>query len=252
MTEPQIYSHFAAVYDRLMADAPYEEWLKWLDKKALANGLRGKRLLDLGCGTGTLTLMAARAGYPVTGVDLSEDMLAVAQAKAVAKGILPAFIQQDMRALELGQTYEVVMAFCDVLNYLTTADDVRRTFQAVYHHLKPGGLFLFDVHSIHKIDDIFQNASYCSGEEEVAYIWECFQGPHPHSVYHELSFFIQQPSGLYQRLDETHLERTFTLEIYRDWLIAAGFSNVSIHADFQEKAPNDQAERWFFTATKGC
>jgi len=250
MNEGGAYRHFASLYDALMMDAPYEQWLDFLKKKLAEYDKEAARLLDVGCGTGTLAILLSEMGFRVTGVDLSEEMLTIAMNKALAENQNIVFLQQDMRALDVGETFPVITAFCDVINYLETYEDVEQTFRSVCEHLDEGGLFLFDVHSIYKVDHLFQGASFSYAGEELSYIWDCFEGPYEHSVDHELSFFVQTDSDLYQRFDEVHHQRTFDQELYARALEKSGFKVLSIEGDFKEGIPDEHAERLFFTAIK--
>ncbi|WP_027725728.1 class I SAM-dependent DNA methyltransferase [Tuberibacillus calidus] len=250
MSDQNAYQHFATFYDVLMSDAPYDLWVEFLKRKTLQYGITGGRLLDVGCGTGTLALMLSATGYQVTGVDLSEEMLAVALDKALQEDVNVHFIQQDMRHLDLGETFEVVTAFCDVMNYLENESDVMSSLQSVYHHLAPGGLFLFDVHSVYKMDCLFRNHSFSYAGEDLAYIWDVFEGAFPHSVEHEISFFVEESPGLYRRFDECHRQRTFPVEFYKSRLEQTGFTVLSVEGDFKEGRPAEDAERLFFTAVK--
>ncbi|PAQ16521.1 SAM-dependent methyltransferase [Bacillaceae bacterium SAOS 7] len=243
------YQRFAYVYDFLMQDVPYEEWLHFLERHTTR--LTGKKVLDLACGTGELTWRLAAANWDVTGIDLSEDMLMMAQEKAAEKGLSFPLYQQDMRELDGLGTYDAVTIFCDSLNYLTSEEDVKQTFHLVHTHLKTGGLFLFDVHSLYKIHHIFTDGTFTSTDDEVSYIWNCFAGDLPNSVEHELTFFaLDESSDRYERFDELHTQRTFELEQYTSWLEQAGFENVQITADFTDDAPRKESERIFFIAQK--
>ncbi|NEY19727.1 class I SAM-dependent methyltransferase [Bacillus ginsengihumi] len=245
------YEDFAYVYDFLMKDAPYDEWLDWVKRQQKIYHHTGKRVLDLACGTGELSIRLAKNGYHVTGVDLSEDMLTVANQKAMMEGIALSLLQQNMCELEGLFNYDIVTIFCDSLNYLSTSDDVRQTFKHVYTALKPGGMFLFDVHSIYKMENIFAHHTFAENDDEVSYIWNCFEGEHPYSVEHDLSFFVlDQQTGLYERIDELHKQRTFSIEQYGHWLKEAGFTVKTITADFSVDQPSSQSERIFFTCMK--
>lgn len=248
MSESGNYQHFALLYDELMAEAPYDKWLEFFKAKVEARELGEKDVLDVGCGTGTLAIQLSDLGFHVTGVDLSDEMLTVAADKASGRDVT--FIQQDMRELDLGQTFSIVTSFCDCLNYLESFEDVKMTFRSVYEHLEAGGLFLFDVHSVYKMDHVFQGASFCSADPELSYIWECFDGPYEHSVDHELSFFVVEEAGLYRRFDETHHQRTFEKTEYTQALEEAGFTLLSVEGDFEKGEPRATAERLFFTVIK--
>ncbi|OLN23420.1 SAM-dependent methyltransferase [Domibacillus antri] len=239
------YNRFASVYDALMQDAPYEEWTEILRSET-----RIGRLLDIGCGTGELAVRFAQAGYDVTGIDLSDEMLAVAREKADALKLDIPLFQQDMRELEGVGMFQTAVIFCDALNYLRTEEDVKKTFQSVYNHLEEDGLFLFDVHSTYKINHVFQEQTFADAGADISFIWNAFPGAEPDSVEHELTFFVQTDNGLYERFDELHHQRTFPPELYKQWLVETGFTIEGITADFTKQAPSENTERIFFKAKK--
>ncbi|MGE7601149.1 class I SAM-dependent DNA methyltransferase [Peribacillus sp. NPDC097675] len=245
------YERFAYVYDELMKDAPYEKWLLILTAKLEQYGIEGRKVLDLACGTGEITVELAQHGFDVSGVDLSDEMLMVANEKAAKQGLSIPFFQQDMAELEGLGLYDCVTIFCDSLNYLREEADVVKTFSRVHDHLKEGGLFLFDVHSIYKMEEIFQNNTFAVSDEEVSYIWDSFPGEEPYSVEHDLSFFVRDDqSGLYDRFDELHYQRTYSIEQYKEWLQLAGFETLEILADLEEAPPVEETERILFVARK--
>ncbi|MED3835135.1 class I SAM-dependent DNA methyltransferase [Peribacillus frigoritolerans] len=245
------YERFAYVYDELMKDAPYEKWLMILTAKLEQYGIGGRKVLDLACGTGEMTVELAQHGFEVTGVDLSDEMLLVANEKAVKLGLSIPLFQQNMAELEgLGQ-FDCVTIFCDSLNYLRDEEDIVKTFSRVHEHLKDGGLFMFDIHSLYKIEEIFSGHTFAVNGEEVSYIWDCFPGEEPYSVEHDLSFFVRDDeSGLYDRFDELHYQRTYPVEQYKKWLEQAGFTVSEILADLEEAPLVTETERILFVASK--
>jgi ubiquinone/menaquinone biosynthesis C-methylase UbiE len=243
------YKQFAYLYDELMEDAPYSEWLSFIKSTLSDHYPAAKRLLDIGCGTGSMSILLAKEGFDVTGVDLSSDMLMVAKEKAEKENITLSLFQQDMKELEgLGEN-DCVTILCDSLNYILTEEDVKRTFTSAWKHLKTEGLLLFDVHSLHKMNHIFIGHTFGSNEEKLSYIWQCYQGDLEDSVEHDLSFFIQN-DNVYDRYDEIHIQRTFSVEKYSKWLEEEGFEIISITADFQADRPSDHSERILFAAKK--
>ena len=245
------YEQFAYLYDELMKDVPYDKWVELVVNMAKKYGVSGKQLLDLGCGTGELSIRLSEKGYHVTGVDLSGDMLTVAQAKAEGKGLTMSFYQQNMAELEgLGQ-FDIVGIFCDSLNYLHSKTDVIATFQRVNEHLSGSGLFIFDVHSIYKMTEIFKDQTFAVNEEEISYIWHCFEGEKPLSIEHDLSFFVlDEKTDMYQRYDELHVQRTFPIDDYNTWLQETGFEVLDVIADFETIPPLEKSERIFFICRK--
>ncbi|CAG9619389.1 class I SAM-dependent DNA methyltransferase [Sutcliffiella rhizosphaerae] len=248
------YGHFAYIYDYLMKDVPYQDWVsfvKAIKSRHTSNSTKSFSILDVGCGTGELTLRFANEGWKVAGVDLSESMLAVAHEKAEAKGLSIPYYEQNMAELEGFSGLDCITIFCDSLNYLESENDVKNTFQSVYQQLADGGLFLFDVHSVYKMSQVFMNNSFNSAEEEVAFIWNSFQGEHPNSVEHELSFFVQgEESNVYTRFDELHKQRTYSVEMYKKWLEEIGFTLHSVTGDFSTDHLSEHSERVFFVAQK--
>ncbi|MBE2939460.1 class I SAM-dependent DNA methyltransferase [Anoxybacillus flavithermus] len=244
------YERFASWYDQLMSDAPYDAWCA-LVERTVASYHNGKRLLDLGCGTGELAIRLAEKGFDVTGVDLSEQMLTIAQMKAEERGVHVLFYQQDMRHFGPFEPFDTIVIFCDSLNYLLEDEDVVATFSRVYDQLRSGGLFLFDVHSLFKMEHIFlQKETFASNDEQVSYIWNCYPGSRPYSVEHELTFFVQLEEGVYERVDEIHVQRTYDVAQYETWLKDAGFRLLHVWADFTEQQPTNESERIFFVAQK--
>ncbi|WAA10354.1 class I SAM-dependent DNA methyltransferase [Fervidibacillus albus] len=244
------YEYFASLYDRLMNEAPYDEWVDFFSEGVERLYPKARNVLDLACGTGEISVRLYERGLAVTGVDLSDEMLSVANAKAESYGFSIPFFQQDMRGLEGLGPFDVVVSFCDSLNYLESDQDVRQTFQSVFDVLHPNGLFLFDVHSVGKMDD-FVGKTFASNEEEIAYIWNSFQGEKEHSVEHELTFFVRDSNtGLYERFDELHRQRTFPVEQYVRWLKETGFIVRKVSGDFTDQMVTDRTERVFFTVQK--
>lgn len=245
------YGSFSYFYDRLMQDAPYDKWVHFLHKKKAEHKINGNQVLDLACGTGELSIRFAKSDFDVTGIDISTDMLTVAQSKAADQGLSIPFYEQSMVELNgIGQ-FDIVTIFCDSLNYLKTEDDVLQTFKRIYDHLRPGGLLLFDVHSIYKIDHLFLNETFGLNDHDISYVWHSYAGEYEHSIEHELTFFVlDKQSGQYDRFDEFHEQRTFSVEKYVHLLQEARFDVKSIQGDFTEKDMNDTSERIFFTAQK--
>ncbi|MEH7414060.1 class I SAM-dependent methyltransferase [Neobacillus drentensis] len=245
------YEQFAYLYDELMKDAPYDQWVSFVQDILVKYDVEATSLLDLACGTGEISVRLANQGFEVTGIDLSEDMLSVAQAKAESLGVKIPFFQQDMANLEGQGQFDVVSIFCDSLNYLQTEEEVISTFSNVHQHLQDNGLFVFDVHSIYKMAEVFIKQTFALNEDEISYIWNSFPGDDPNSVEHELSFFVlDERIGKYDRIDELHYQRTYPINQYSNWLDAAGFQLLEISADFKHSEPTQASERIFFVAKK--
>ncbi|MFS1663248.1 class I SAM-dependent DNA methyltransferase [Streptococcus sp. zg-JUN1979] len=241
------YASFAAVYDAIMDHALYDEWTAF----SLRHFPKGKkRLLELACGTGIQSVRFAQAGYDVTGLDLSADMLAIAKARAQKAGQPISFVEGNMLHLaDIGE-YELVTCYSDSLCYMEDEVAVGDVFSQVYSVLKEDGVFIFDVHSTYQTDEVFPGYAYHENAEDFAMVWDSYQDEAPHSVVHELTFFLKEEDGRFSRHDEIHEERTYELLTYDVLLEQAGFRHVEVYADFTDEAPKEDSRRWFFVAKK--
>ncbi len=224
------YGSFAALYDLLMDDVDYDAWFADVRRRAAALGVTGGRACDAACGTGAFTLRLSGAGFSVVGVDLSADMLRLAADKARAAGRRITFVQQDMTALSLPRPVDLILCACDGVNYLTDPADVRRFFAAARANLRPGGAFLFDVSTLHKLSVRLGNHTLWELREEAAYLWQNAFDPAARLLTMDLTFFARQEGGLYRRFEERHVQRGHTDEELRAWLADAGFTRVSCEA----------------------
>lgn len=190
------YKGFSAIYDELMNEAPYDQWLQFLLKQMTWLATNNKKILDLGCGTGRLACELAKRGFQVTGLDISEEMLAMA-ADRMEREKVPQFplVQQDMCEMELHQTYGIIYSFCDSLNYLLDEDELTQTFSRVAEHLEHGGLFLFDMHSPYKITNVYAQGPIVDDDEKLSYIWVPYVDEETLRVDHHIHFFVQEEDG---------------------------------------------------------
>ncbi|MGT2846158.1 class I SAM-dependent DNA methyltransferase [Streptococcus massiliensis] len=240
------YETFASVYDAIMDETLYDLWLDF----SLRHFPKGKKkVLELACGTGILSVMLAQKGFEVTGLDLSADMIALAKKRAQGVAQLD-FIEGNMLDLSQVGHYDMVTCYSDSLCYMEDEVELGQAFEQVYAQLKTGGRFLFDVHSTYQTDQVFPGYSYHDNAEDFAFVWDTYADEPPHSVVHELTFFVKEADGRFQRYDEVHEERTYELLTYEILLEQAGFKNVQIYADFEDKAPEEKSKRWFFVAEK--
>lgn len=243
------YERFAAVYDELMQDVPYDQYVNWV--KSHAPSEQYPNLLDVGCGTGTLSLLFHQQGYTVSGVDLSEDMLAVANERLQAANVVLPLYAMSMDELEGFSDLDVVTIPIDSINYLPDSKMVVETLKRIYSSLREGGQLFFDVHSLFKMDVIFMESPFTYDDGEITYIWYTEHGEFEHSVYHQMTFFVKdEKTGLFERFDEEHLQRSFSIDTYVKWLTEIGFSKVVVTADWIEQSPTSESERIFIRAVK--
>jgi ubiquinone/menaquinone biosynthesis C-methylase UbiE len=251
------YEKFAYTYDRLMREMPYDDWLRFAQEAWAEYGLKPKSIVDLGCGTGSISIPLALEGLNVTGIDLSEDMLAVAQQKAEGHHPLPkggslTWVHQDIREWQLTGEADTVISFCDCLNYLLEESDIIEAFQQTYKGLKPGGIFVFDVHTPRQLQNYAESQPFSLNEEDIAYIWTSEYDEGRMEIEHALTIFIQdgEDKDSFQRIEENHTQRAYPLKWLEQQLLAAGFSEIRQAADFRWQLPTLSSERAFFAARK--
>lgn len=242
------YGRFAQVYDELMTDIQYSEYVKWILQYAPVE--KFPKVLDIGCGTGAMALLLNDVGYQVSGIDLSEEMLAIAAARIEAVGASIPLFAMSMDELEGFENLDVAIIPIDSINYVTNEEKVFETLQRVFDSLREGGQLFFDVHSLFKMDDIFLDGPFTYDDGDITYVWHTEPGEFAHSVYHQMTFFVRFEEKSFDRFDEEHFQRTFAIETYKNWLKKIGFSQVEITADWKAQAPSEQSERIFFRAVK--
>jgi ubiquinone/menaquinone biosynthesis C-methylase UbiE len=242
------YNRFAEVYDQLMTDVPYQEYVEWIQACAPAN--THPTLLDIGCGTGTMAELLVEAGYAVTGIDLSEEMLAIAAERLQQKGYNVPLFAMSMAELDGFEQIDTAIIPIDSINYVTSEGDVLETLKRVYESLRDGGQLLFDVHSLNYIENYLEGSPFTYDDEEVTYIWHTEEGDYEHSVYHQMTFFVANEDGSYERFDEEHFQRTFPIEHYKQMLEHVGFTKIELTADFTNEAPTEESSRIFIRAIK--
>ncbi len=220
----EAYTSFAKVYDTFMDETPYEAWAerirdmieKYGVSKPKASGavsaLESERnlVLELGCGTGTMTELLSSFGYDMIGVDSSEEMLSIAMEKRADGGREILYLLQDMRELELYSTVGTVVSVCDSLNYLLEEEDLLQTFQQVDNYLYPGGIFVFDFNTVYKYEQVIGDATIAENREDCSFIWENFYDPGEEINEYDLTLFVQEDNGLYRKFTETHYQRGYT------------------------------------------
>jgi ubiquinone/menaquinone biosynthesis C-methylase UbiE len=244
-----IYTGFASVYDRLMQDAPYEGWINYLGQLFTKHSICPGNILDIGCGTGNITIPLAKMGYSLTGLDMSAEMLAVAEEKARTAGLKINWLCQDMRQMDLGgQKYDLVISMTDSLNYIRTAEELQEVFSRVKGLLKPEGWFIFDLNSAYKIGEVFGNNVFTFLEDDIAYIWENKYNFKTRICIMELTFFAREDDDRYRRFAETHTETAFETEEITKMLENTDFSVSAVYGENTFKKPSAKTERIYFVA----
>ena len=242
------YNALAGAYDALTADVQYEKRADYLEKLLRRSRIPVHTVLDLACGTGTMTWILTGRGYEMIGVDGSEEMLAEAQMKTGSvEGIAPIFLHQSMPKLDLYGTVDAAICCLDSLNYLTEPKDVQRTFERLHLFIAPGGLLVFDINTVEKLAAL-DGQVFLDETEDTYCVWRTEYRRGLCSYYMDL--FRLQSDGSWERDFELHRERGYTIEELTAWLRAAGFGEIRTYGDGKLRAPKDGEQRIYFTAVR--
>lgn len=238
-----MYQGFASVYDYLMTDTPYDAWYELLLASLKKYDAKGKHVLDLACGTGEMTHRLSRDGYIAMGVDLSSQMLEEAQRKSYAHALKCKFINQDIRALELFQSYDLIISFCDGLNYMIEDSDLSAMLEGVHTYLKPGGLFVIELSSYYKLSKVLSQNTFTEVNDDVVYIWDNYFDEDKGILEFDLTLFVEK-NGLYQRFDECHKQRAYDEVSLRQALKDKHLECLEILDSSTGLAITETSERW--------
>ena len=242
------YEALAVSYDRLTNDVDYEATVAFYEEILKLEGLKPRTAVDLACGTGSVTAILAEQGLDVIGVDLSPEMLTEADHKAMEEGVSVRFACQDMTELELGEEVDCILSLCDSMNYLTEEGQLEDTFKSIAQHMKKESLFLFDMNTEYKFKEVLGQNVFGSAEEHAAYIWENDYDEEEKINEYYVSFFIENEDGLYERIEEFHYERAYSMEEIEEGLRAAGMELVEVMDGYSFDAPHEESERLLFAA----
>ena len=244
----QAYTGFAAVYDTFMDNIPYEEWCEYLTGLLKEQGIAGGLLLDLGCGTGSLTELLADAGYDMIGVDNSEEMLELAMEKKETSGKDILYLCQDMREFELYGTVAAVVSICDCMNYILEPEDLTEVFRLVNNYLDPGGVFIFDMNTEYKYREIMGDNTIAEDRDDSSFIWDNQYEEEERINIYDLSIFVREEGNLFRKYHETHYQRAYTLEDMKHAIAEAGMEYVAAYDAFTKNPPREDSERIYVIA----
>ncbi|MBQ4518222.1 MAG: class I SAM-dependent methyltransferase [Clostridia bacterium] len=242
------YEGFAHLYDALTFDVNYNEIADFLCQRLQANGITNGLVLDLACGTGTLTLALSQKGYEMLGADASEDMLSVARQKEGAENIL--FLNQPMEDFELYGTVDAIVCVLDSINYLTEPGALEKTFALCANYLNPDGVLIFDVNSEYKFRQVLAQETYTYETDDIFYIWENDYNEESDLCHLYLTFFEETENGLYRRLDEVHTQRLYTDSHLQNALNAAGLTVTACYDGYTKDKPKSDSERIVYEVKK--
>ena len=217
------YSLFSTVYDMFMDNVPYIEWADSIEQTLKKHGINDGIVLDLGCGTGTLTKMLSDKGYDMIGVDSSEEMLLIAREKD--ENTL--FLCQDISEFELYGTVRAIISTCDTLNYILDEEELVNTFKLVNNYLEPDGIFVFDMNAPEKYEEVLSDNVFAENRDEASFIWDNFYDEDEHINEYVLTLFMKDDkSGLYKKHEAYHYQRNYSRDEIKGLLDRAGLEII--------------------------
>ncbi len=256
----EAYQDFAYVYDEFMDATPYEEWAALLSQLIEKHGISKPErdakdtleseknlVVDLGCGTGTLTKLLYDKGYDMIGVDNSESMLGIAMEKREESGAEILYLLQDMRELELYSTVGTVVSVCDSVNYILEEEELQQVFSLVNNYLYPNGIFIFDFNTVYKYEEVIGDTTIAENREDCSFIWENYYDEESQLNEYDVTIFVRE-GEFFRRFQETHVQRGYTVEQMTRIVEQAGMLVVEVlDADTLEAVTPD-SERVYVVA----
>lgn len=227
-----MYDYFSKWYDQLNEQEFYQMWYDEVIR--YCGNTAAKNILDLGCGSGRLLELLAPHAHRLTGVDLSEQMLILAQERLASYPVNVNLFCDDMGELNLpDQQYDIIISTCDSFNYLESEEKLVHLFQQVYQGLKSGGSFLFDMHSDYTFTSVFPTWSYADQAEDLSVLWNTYT--EDNFMYeHFLTFFKCTMQGVYERFDEIHQQFFYSEKWILKQLEKIGFTEIVVETDFMK------------------
>jgi ubiquinone/menaquinone biosynthesis C-methylase UbiE len=244
------YASLASAYDALTGDVDYPRRADFVEKLFRRSRIPVHTVLDLACGTGSMTELFTQRGYEVIAVDQSEDMLMEAREKAQdLPGVPPLFLCQSMPELDLYGTVEAAMCCLDSLNYLTRPQDVRRTFDRLRLFIAPGGVLVFDISTVYKLQNL-DGQVFLDETEDTYCVWRADYQKRSRICSYGLDLFTRRPDGSWRRDGEEHRQRGYEVEELKTWLRDAGFGRIRTYGDCRMSGPREDEQRIYFAAVR--
>ena len=244
-----IYDLLAPFYDEINAEVDYASWADFVEKIMNEHASKKPELvLDLGCGTGSMTLELAGRGYDMTGVDYSPEMLGIARERAEQAGADILWLCQDMREFELYGTVDATVCCLDAINHLTDKKDLDKCLGLVHNYLIPNGLFIFDVNGKHKFETVYSTNSYVMENDKAMCVWQNYYDSDNEMCDFYISLFVEECDGRYTRYDEEQTERMYTMEYLKSALYSHGFELIGAYSDFDFSEGDDTSDRIYIAA----
>ena len=243
----EAYTGFAEVYDVFQDNVPYEEWCSYVTGLLKEYQVMDGLVLDLGCGTGSLTGLMARSGYDMIGIDNSGEMLQIAMNKRNASGLDILYLLQDMRGFELYGTVKAVISICDSMNYIMEYQELVEVFRLVNNYLDPKGVFIFDLNTEYKYRELLADNTFAEDREESSFIWNNFYDEEDKVNEYDLTLFVKE-GELYRKFEETHYQRAYGLDQIQQAIRDGGMEFVAAYDACTSNPVQQDSERIYVIA----
>ena len=243
------YHALAASYDRLTNDVDYEATVEFYMQILQREGVQPRTVVDLACGTGSVTKILAQKGYDVTGVDMSEEMLTQAFQKVQGMDHPPRFICRKLQELYLPKAVDLAVCALDSLDYITDPADCAEAIRRTYKALNPGGIFIFDVNTPEKLQAM-DDQVFLDEDDDVYCIWRGEFDKETNICSYAMDLF-QRRGNVWERSFEEHQEYAYSQQQLTAYLKDAGFTHIEVYADRKFESPGAGEQRMYFKARKG-
>lgn len=245
------YTGFAYVYDEYMDNIPYDEWSKYLIQLLKENNITGEmKIADLGCGTGTVTMLLDQAGYDCVGIDNAPDMLTMATEKMYENEQNIIFSLQDMRDFSMPYEMDAMISIADSMNYITSEEDLTDVFTCAWQGLKKDGVLIFDLKTIHFFRDILADHTYAENRDNSAFIWDNLYDDKTRNNEYDLAVFIENEDGTFNRYEENHFQHGFEHQEVLRAIQKSGLKLEAVYDAFTHDAPKEDSERLYYILKK--
>ena len=245
-----IYDLLAPFYDKINKDIDYSKWADFIEKLVDKHCGRVPELwLDLGCGTGSMTIELAKRGRDMTGIDYSPEMLNLARERSEDLGLKNIlWLCQDIRNFELYGTVDVCVSCLDTINHLKSSKDLDACLDLVHNYLAPDGLFIFDINGKYKFENVYGDNSYVMEEDNAVCIWQNYYNPKTQKCDFYITLFEENEYGSYDRYEEQQVERMYTLRSIKKHLSDNSLEFLGAYSDFDFNDATDSSERIYIVA----
>ena len=246
-TEANQFRALAPVYDEVMRHVPYRMWVRYIHELLHSVDAAPATILDVACGTGSVAMPLAKAGYEVVGVDISAEMIEEAEAKARSAGLDIEYYAQDAAKMHLDRKFDLALSLFDSLNYIADPDSLAETFKRIAEHLNPGGVLIFDLNTEYAFTEYLFDQDNVGTDENPIYTWKSKYDKKAKICTVTMEFEYRDEDGP-RTFTETHVQRAYSDKEIRKMLGDAGFIAIQVYHGYSRLPPGPNTDRVFYVA----